>query len=285
MRIKHSQGDFKKEDLPKTRVDLFFDLLKVNTSVLFGMGAIIFLFSLPFLIVSFICDYSLATIFVNITNSEIGDEEIALMISSTISFYDLIKIPCYIVLGIGASGIMQVIRRLVWGEGVMLSQDFFDGIKSNALTYSICFLVFGLINYLDGFIFRRLGGSNFFAYAPLIVSVVFLLPIGLFILSQSIIYSNRFHKYVYNGFILYFKSFFRTLIASIVFFVILSVGLISDLIIKYILLTVFFFAIIPILMTIWFLYSCFVFDKYINKENHPDIYGKGLYLKKYEKDK
>ena len=276
MRIKKAKKDFTVNDLPKNRWEVFFDCLKERFSLFLLMGVVLLLFALPLFFVTVLSDNTAGALYAAYRNGEYTQAELHELIRSATSFYSLFNIPCYIVLAVGIAGVMQVIRQLVWGEGVFLIQDILGGIKSNGLNYVLIASFLGLSAYLIN-TFLPIQSNGFLVVVPIVLSLVFLPPVG-FMISQIVIYKNPFLKYMINGFMLYIKTVPTTLLFLLLFLLPASLGLnLLPLTAKYVILFVFFLLPAPMLLTGWFMYSCSVFDKLINEKFYPEIYDKGVY--------
>ena len=284
MRIKKAKTDFTINDLPKNRWEVFGDCLKERFLLFLSMGVVLLLFALPLFFVTILSDNTMGALYSAYINGEHSQEEFYALVQSANSLYALFFISCYIVLAVGIAGVMQVIRQLVWGEGIFFMQDLIEGIKSNGLNYASIAFLSGLAAYLIN-TFLPIQSNGFLIAVPIVLSFVFLPPIG-FMISQIVIYKNPFFKYLINGFMLYIKTVPTTLPFLLLFMIPAFLGLnLIPLIVKYVILFVFFLLLAPMLLTGWFLYCCSVFDKLINKEFYPEIYDKGVYRNEVEEKK
>lgn len=278
MRVKKAKTDFTRDDLPRNRWEVFVDCLKERFLLFMSMGLTLLIFALPLFFVTLLKDNTAGALYHAFVNAEYSQEEYYSLLRSANSLYSLYFIPCYIVLAMGTAGVMQIIRQLVWGEGVFFMQDMIEGIKSNGLYYALIAFLSGLYVYLQNTFFP-VQDSDFFLVIPIIVALIFLPPFC-FMLSQIVVYKNPFLKYLTNGFLLYIKTVPTTLAFLTLFLIPAVLGLnLLPFLAKYIILIAFFLILAPMLLTGWFLYSCYVFDKFVNKELYPEIYDKGVYRK------
>lgn len=278
MRIKRSKKDFTRNDLPKNRWEVFGDCLKMRFMLFVYMGLTLLVCSIPLFFVTFLKDNTVSALYAAYSNAEYTKEEYFALMQSANSIYSLFFIPCYLVLAIGVSGVMQVIRQLVWGEGVFFMQDTLEGVKSNGILYASIALIMGGIVYSIN-TFLPLQNSTSSVVASILVILFIVPPTGL-VVSQAVVYKNNFIKYYVNGFSLYVRTVPKTLLFTVLFVLPCVLGLdLVPFLIKYIVMFVFFLFLAPMLFTGWFLYSCSVFDKYINKETYPEIYDKGVFGK------
>lgn len=278
MKNKQAASDFTIDKLPKNRWEVFLDCLKERYLLFLAMGLTLLIFALPLLFVTLLSDNTLGGLYLSLINGDYTQEEYTVLVQSANSMYSLFFIPCYMALAVGASGVIMVIRQLVWGEGVFYMQDLFDGIKSNGIYYTLIALILGLLVYLQNTYLPI--QSNVFLIAIPIIASLLILPTAGFMFSQIAIYKNHFFRYALNGFSLYIRTVPKTLLFLVLFLIpaVLSMNLLPFLA-KYIIVLLFFLFLAPMLLTGWFLYSCSVFDKYVNKEQYPEIYDKGVYRK------
>ena len=258
------------------------DCIKMRLLLFLYMGLTLLIFSLPLFFVTMLKDNTSVTLYYGFINGEYTQEEYSVLVQSAGSMYSLFFIPCYIVLAVGVSGVAFVIRQLVWGEGVFFMQDVIEGIKTNGLYYALTAFILGLLVFLQN-TFLPVQSNGYYIAIPILAGLFILPPMG-FVLSQIVVYKNNYLKYLSNGFFLYIKTVPTTLLFLLLFLIpgILGLDLIPF-IAKYIILLVFMLFFAPLLLTGWFLYSCYVFDKYVNKDLYPEIYDKGVYRKKTEK--
>ena len=278
MKIKQAKTDFTRNDLPKNRWEVLGDCLKVRFLLFLSMGLTLLLFSIPLFFVTVLNDYSASSLYHGFVNAEYTKEEYLALTQSANSLYSLFYIPCYVILAVGLAGVMQVIRQLVWGEGVFFMQDILDGIRSSGLYDALIAFFMGLVAFLIN-TFLSSADNSFWIVIPVIVTLVFCPPAG-FMMSQIVVYKNPFFRYLRNGFLLYIKTVPTTLLFLALFLLPAVLGLnLIPFPVKYAVLLVLSLLPAPILLAGWFLYSCSVFDRLINKEWYPEIYDKGVYRK------
>ena len=283
MKVKKAKTAFTRDDLPKNRWEVFGDCLKERFLLFVYIGLALLIFALPLFFVTVMSDNTSTALYHTFVNAEYTREEYAALVQSARSMYSLFFIPCYTVLAAGAAGVMQIIRQLVWGEGVFFMQDMIEGIKTNGLYYALIAFLTGGAAYLQ-VTFLPIESNKYYVVIPIIASLIFLPPFC-FMLSQIVVYKNPFLKYLKNGFLLYIKTVPTTLVFLALFCIPAAIGLnLLPFLAKYIILTAFFLILAPMLLTGWFLYSCHVFDKFVNKQAYPEIYDKGVYRKIKEKE-
>lgn len=273
---KKATHDFKINDLPQNRKEVFFDCLKMRYGIIVGLGLMCVLFALPFVICLMLRDISLSSLLADIANQEYGEEQGYQLFYSLKMTYSFVMVPCFVIFGIGLSGVMYVIRQLVWYEGIFFFSDFFEGIKKNWKAYTASFLALGIYNVeLTMLSYQQVSEMWYGIYLG--AGFLLLIPIVIFVLLMSLIYKFSFTGSIRNGFLLYMKSIPKTLLAELcIAFSFVALG-IPHVILKCVaLLILMLFLLPPILMGVT-LYGFSLFDQYINKEQYPELVNKGIF--------
>ena len=261
-------------NLPHNRKEVFFDLLKHRKMNLFSLSCFVFMFFIPLAVDLFYFNY-LETI--AITNEKFE------YLFSLIFYSMLIAIPCMVIGFIGFAGGFYVAKKIVWQEGISLSSDFFQGVKENYKRALIDGFILGVL--LFGLV---VGGSYLIIYSPMapvwcgigigaliLIFIFFGMSIALNF-TQNVYYQNPYRVTFKNSF------FLLALINWKIFLVFLlsTGGLVTLCCFNMITLGIglFLFAVLnSVVIILYTLISHSAFDKYINKEHHPEMVGKGLY--------
>lgn len=279
---KQIKQDFKENELPSNRVQVFFDCIKLRYSLIFKLGLMLVLFSLPLLAASVLKDSFLYSIQMSLAKGAISEADYTETYKMILRISYLVYIPCFAVLSLGIAGSLRVIRQLVWGEGVFFRQDFFYGVKKNAGHYVFYSLLIGVLHYLSrmAFYLEMDGWLAILKYLPSAIAMIVFIPAIIFCIVQSQLYSLNLGLEMKNGFLLYIRTFFKSLLALIV--VLLPVGFIfiEIVVIKAISELIYILFLLPFVLMGVFLFINSVLDKYINKEHYPEIYDLGIYRKK-----
>ena len=278
-RNKKAKSDFNEENLPSNRKEVFFDCLKIRFTAFLKLGLLLLLFSLPLIVVGLVKDNILYYLEVSYLNGEISDEELSSIYLTTNIIFYIVEIFGYMIFSIGLAGSLRVIRQLVWGEGLFFGQDFFDGIKLNIKHYLLYGFMVGLFNFLSRTVLLSNIQYEILKAIPFGMCLTIFLPPLLYSLVESQIYTLKATQEYKNGFILYIKTLPKTLLATIVILLMLLFELITAFIIKYLVIILFIIFLLPIILLGEFLYFISQLDKYINKEQFPTIYDKGIHRK------
>lgn len=266
--------------LPVNRKQLFGDILRNRFYVLFLVGMMLLIFSVPLIVVSLLNDLTLVSFFAdpnNYVNGAMTESGRSLYRSIALNF-TLFYALSLLIFSIGIAGVSRVIRQLCWEEGLYFFNSFGKGIKQNVIRFLVMTLFIDMVFIAASLLFTNVD----VLWPVIVVSAVggfVLLPIVFFSLGYSVIYVNPFPKAIANSVILAIKHYPAALLFSIVYILPFFVGLIPSglSIVKTVLLILFAFILWPLLLLIGGLVLNSVFDKEINIENHKDIYRKGLY--------
>ena len=276
---KKADIDFEEDKLPSNRKEVFFDVCKIRFGTLMLIGLVLLTFAVPLVVAGFIKDAYSYTVQLSYIDGAITEENYSGMVFSIELFYSFAEIFCLIILGFGLSGVLRVVRQIIWGEPVFFMRDVLDGIKMQGLRYAVYFMLAGLFNLLGRLAIVFGVDVELLKYVPLGLNYFLFLPPLLYALIQSQVYNFKILDEYKNGFILYFKAFPQTLLITLIVCLPLLFDLIGILVLKYLLIVIFIVAILPFLLTGEFLYFMSVLDRYINKERYPEIYDKGIHRK------
>ena len=176
---KAGKRDYSEMDMPKTRVSLFFLVLKDHIFDLIKVNAMQLIFWLPFMI------WSLMNLLViqNIDASTLMQTaEGAKELMGTISGYFVIwligLIPCLAITGPSSAGSAYVMRNWARDEHAFIFSDFKDAFKSNwkqSFAVSVMTAVLPVILYTAVMYYSQMTSTNMI----MIVPMVFVISVGL----------------------------------------------------------------------------------------------------------
>lgn len=273
-------NDLKIEQLPNTRWKVFLDLLKNRKRDMTKLSMLLFVFLLPLVV-----DILIFNQYILLASYNEDAAVAASTVFSLILYMMIISIPCVIIGFIGLGGLCYSLKNIVWQEGSIIGPDFFTGIKKN-FKHSILFgLVWSLSLFLvvvgSIFLLRTRADSDMpwvhsVGVGLCIVQFIVLSIICVYALNYTVYYQNSFREVFKNSMIFFTAKFFKNLLLFAV-----TTGLIVGLMfvdfIAQIVVIVLIAFISSFMMVGWTLLSHSAFDQYINKENYPDYYKKGLY--------
>ncbi len=278
LKRKAAKDDFSVSMLPHTRKEMFFDVLKLNFRAFVCYGLLMLLFSLPFHITA-ILDGLARINLMNSYDSATAEEQkrILSQVRMLGNIRAVLDVVSYLILSIGISGIGRVIRQHAWGENVFFSSDFYTGIKQNFKEMMGIGLIAGIVNLLFVYVCNMLGVTDNKALLyTLIVAIGALIVLCIPILSYAIVsvcvYEKKFTSHLLSALVIFAKAPFRSILAIICCFIPFLAQLIP------VAGGVICSILMPFVLLAWFLFAFARFDEFINRNNFPELVGKGLFL-------
>jgi len=279
-------------NLPHNRFGVFWDCLKVRYDIFLKTAGILFLFALPLIVAILFYVLNKNSLISNYNNKVIDFDTYRSSFMSNVLLFSAIQSVCFLILAIGVSGLLRIIKRLVFYESIQFKEDFLRGIKTNIKHTLLLFLLIAIC-YFFSFLLMELAigsASNDFAstiifFLPLFAFLTFLLPMFLIALAEIPIYNNSFGENLKNAMIFYVRKFYITFPCLIIFLSPIALLLIPNayaLVISFVLVML---VLLPIEFIASHIYCTYLFDLYVNKQQYPQIVDKGIYrIKKEEKN-
>ena len=273
--------DYDLSSLPATRKEAFKDVFRHNFKTIFSSGLLLLFFTLPLII--FLIAMNIGRLGIN---TETYSEDV---LTSVLLVWDLILnggvlLLLYITV-VGLMGVMRIIKLLVWQEGINLRHDFYIGIKENFKHFSLLYL-FGALIYLATYSVYIFLLNFIFGLGLLFLFIIIFIPVLFWGFMTINVYQTTLGNYLKNAVFFYMRtlgwSLLFTLLVIWPFFMIFLPSSGYVFFIKYpvlILMLIFYY---PFLIVVASLYAYSKYDFYINKDNYPEIYRKGLYNPKEE---
>ena len=265
-------SDYEQRERPRTRVAQFFDIFKHRFLELLKLSLLQAVFSLPLLVTIFLFWLLLPNAHTN---------QAVMMVFLIQGASSLITLPIAFV---GLTGSFYALKKLAYAEGEFASSSFFIGMKEEWKKG----LLIGLVAGFSAGI--AIIGAYFFIFSPydiipwvkglgIAVSIIQLIVVYIscyYSIAQVVVYENKLWPIIKNSIIMNLMRFpinlglfilypgaFIALICIIHYTMYVGVGLMM--------LTSVFGHLV------WMMNAMSAFDKYINKEQFPDYYRKGLY--------
>ncbi len=285
--------NYARSTLPSNRWQLGWDIFKTNFTKLVLINLLLALFCIPIFIIWFLHSGYIGMASQNVpfgsfmsypfVGSLNGAEE---MVKIQANMYSLIFLPiAAIILAVGMSGVLYILRNMVWTEGVFVGSDFWRGIKKNfgvicitLLMYSVFFFLgnisYGLSDYL-----AVTGNAN--AVLMTITKIITVIALALVtmmcshMLTMSVTYELTFLQLVRNAFILtvsllptniFFLAF--TLVAILLTMLVPTLGIMVLILIG-----------LSGGLLVWTVYSHWIYDKFINEKVPGAKRNRGIYSK------
>ncbi len=259
--------------LPGNYRELYFDSCKQNWRKLVGYGLLFLVFALPLLAVLFFKDYYT----LGLAASSMSDEEKeALKVTSEI-YFALGSSVVLLITMIGVSGLSRVMLLLSREEPVFFFHDFAKGVKNNIKTNFVFFLIYSALLFGCYFIIANFRAS-FASYIPLGILQTLFFPLLLIQIETTSIYDWKIRDSFYNSALIFIKNFIFLVLFSLVFSTPLLVLGITNIFIKYIILSLLIIIIYPFFALMLRVYMNYVLDRDINYKYYPELYKKGIYI-------
>ena len=265
-------SDYEQRERPKTRFKQFLDIFKHRFLELLKLSLLQTVFSLPLL----------ATIFLFwMLMASAKDQQAVMMIFLVQGASLLISLPIAFV---GLTGSFYALKKLAYAEGEFASSSFFIGLKEEWKRG----LLIGFIAGLSGGI--AVIGSYYFIFMPsdmnsvvkgfgiamIVIQLIVVLIVCYYSMAQVVVYSSSLRQLFKNsiimglirfpinlGLLILYPGGFIALVCIMPYTMYVGLGLM--------ILTAAFGHLV------WMMNAMTAFDKYINKEQFPDYYRKGLY--------
>lgn len=171
------------------------------------------------------------------------------------------------------SGVVRVIRQLLWDEPFSFGGEFGIGLRRCAMGFLTAVLPAVVFWYV-----LKWAGTSLMTGILSVILLFAIIPVCIWILLQTVYYQLRYVESLRNSVILYIRTLPVTLLLTaatiLPFWIVFSFAPLE--LAKYIILLVLVFVYITPVTMVWLLYASHIFDQYINKEHYPEIYRKGL---------
>lgn len=274
---KQASSDFTFAQLPHNRKEVFFDCLKLRFGTVVCCGLLLLLFLLPVLAVEAAYDIVQLNIYNSVVDGTLSEMQAAVYSGELQIYTSLVQTVCMCIFTVGLAGVARVLRQLVWGEPIFFWVDFKRGISQNAARFVAVFAICALTNVLSVLCSTMLDDMPIVGYIPLGALIFVVIPVALFVLSQSTVYDVGFGKAISNGLAFYGKRLWQTLLFTVLIVVVALARFAPISVLKYLLLALCAVFLLPMYVMAWLLVSYGVFDETINNENYPELFDKGVY--------
>ena len=140
---KSGKGDYNKEDLPTTRWQLFWEMLRVRLSGLCRLNLMYLVAWLPTMLVLMFGVTGILTGLMGEDGELVANADVLLMgmVQTTL----LLLIPCFTITGIATPGVAYVTRNWSRDEHAFIWSDFKDAVKLNWKQGVLTALITGIL--------------------------------------------------------------------------------------------------------------------------------------------
>ena len=234
---KSGKGDFRKEDMPSNRRQLFTDTLRTRLSALFRLNLLYMLVFLPAMIVMLLGFMNTLTTTSNLLTVQQNDYETYLELTAgenreatiteeqfneikntEINYDDLIQsglfsmllwlVPCIAITGPFTAGLSYVTRNWARDEHAFIWTDFKDAVKGNwkqALVLSVITSVLPLLVYVGWRFYGQMAAQNPIMFVPqvLVILIALIWAISItYMHPLAVTYQLKMKDVIRNGLLL-----------------------------------------------------------------------------------
>lgn len=266
------ETDFQQSERPKTRLAQYFDVLKHNFVELIKLSLLQTVFNMPLI-------GTVVTFWLFAHNSpDLNALMTVFLVTAAAAFVSMMSSFT------GLTGVFYCLKKICYAEGEYASSSFFIGLRNEWKRGMLTGMIVGLsiAATIIGSFFAYFSLSNInatmagFAIAILTIQAIVVLMIGYYSISLNLIYENKFRHTLKNAFIMVLMRFHINLLSFIIHpGIIIALIVIMDLTMYISLPFIVLFS--AFFHLIWVCNTLGAFDKFINKENYPDYYRRGLY--------
>ncbi len=287
-RIKAAKADCEAKNLPQTRKEVFFDVLKLHWKSFISYGALFLLFTVPFHALAIRDDLYQAAMMQNFaTLAPEAQMEAILQVLSVKNASALLNVVSFLILSVFLSGMLRVIRLHAWEENVFFGYELWRGTKQNIKHILPLALAVGVLNALVVYAANLASVTENGTVSLILTIPVFAvstvgIPTVAYALVSMSLYEHTFVGHIRLGAAVAAKSPLKTLAALACIFLPMALLLVPDMYCR-ILVRLFYSLFAPVILLGWYLFVLDRFDEAINKEKFPELVGKGTF-KKNEND-
>lgn len=280
-KFNNSSSDFDVSNLPHTRKEAFYDIIKQRYRLLVLLGILLLCFSLPLILALFVQARINYNISLEITS---GALEYQHAIEQLISYKTITS--CFILFGIiiasiGIAGCSKIFLKLTFLEGIIIGYDLKEGMKSNfkdiAFFGILMFIVFFALDYMSSLILlNKIELLTFMIVLPYAFLLLIFIPCYAIYINLTCIYSDKITQKIKNSFYIYTK-YLPKILAFVVILLLPFILIIQpNFIVSGVVVSLYFILLLPLIILAWFLFANKMFDECINLKHYPQIVNKGL---------
>ena len=265
------ENDFENKERPENRFKQFFDIFRHRFVDILKISLLQAIFSMP-IIASLVLFWALiknSTTFASLTTVFLIQGG-AMAIAVPIAF-------------IGLTGSFYCFKKMCYAEGEYASSSFFVGMREEwkrglliglfpGLSYALTIIGSFYFYYYVTSINPGVAG---FGIAILVIQAMMVSMVAYYSIAQIVVYSNKLRFVLKNSFIMTLIRFPFNLLCFVIHpGIVVALASIMEITMYIGIVLLVFLSAIGHLA--WVTNTLGAFDKYINKENHPEAYRKGL---------
>lgn len=278
IKTKQSATEFEMNQLPHNRKQVFWDVIKLHWRMLLVLSLVLLVGLLPLLTCLFIRDQYALVLAARVNDGTMSPED---RLATLKIVYLICAGACWVCLYIFALAVcivVRFVRQLIWYEPIFVKEDIAMGIKNGYKGAAICSTFAGIIIVVHR-LMLFVTDNVFVQIIPVAIFIPFIALPLLLAFIQSTIYIGSFSQMLKNAIAMYIKEAPIVLLFGLLLFTPLLFTMLEQfLIVKYIVVVVYIYLFELAFIMMFSLGSNYIFDKYINKEQFPQMYKKGLYV-------
>ncbi|MBQ8312989.1 MAG: YesL family protein [Clostridia bacterium] len=283
---KSGKGDYNKEDLPTTRWQLFWEMLRVRLSGLCRLNLMYLVAWLPTMLVLMFGITGILTGLMGEDGELVANADVLLMgmVQTTL----LLLIPCFTITGIATPGVAYVTRNWSRDEHAFIWSDFKDAVKLNWKQGVLTALITGILPLAVwvgwDFYGEMAATTSFWMIVPqvLVLMVGILWSLAVTYMHPLIVsYQLKFKDVLRNAFLLAIARLPMSVGIRLLHCVPMVIALLLALVVNplYCVMGLFFYYALIGFALSRFITASFtnaVFDKYINSQIEGAVVNRGL---------
>jgi uncharacterized membrane protein YesL len=209
---KSGKGDYRKEDLPKNRWQLFWEMLRVRFAGLMRLNLMYAVAWLPVILVTLYSAFAIYTVMLPVNAAgeaiTLSPEEVTAAIGGFFKFYLLLLIPAITITGPFTAGVSYVTRNWARDEHAFVWSDFKDAVKANwkqSLLISFITSLMPAILYVCWTFYSQMAVSSTFFVVPQVLAamlgVIWFLAV-IYMYPLIVTYKLKFKDLIRNALLL-----------------------------------------------------------------------------------
>lgn len=190
-KLKKQQSECTEQNLPHNRWQVFCDVLKRRWRFLLATSLLTSIFCLPYFAWNWIVNQAIRQLTLKV---EVVD---FVRLLSYVNTKGAVNIALLALCGVGISGGVYVVQRLVWGEVVFVG-DFWQGVKDNTWKNAVVFALPGVAVWCVEFVFVYVPSVEMSAFQRMlmygfsVLLVAYVAAVCVFFAVQNAVYNVGF---------------------------------------------------------------------------------------------
>ena len=275
-KLKKQQSECTEQNLPHKRWQVFWDVIKRRWRFLLATSLLTSIFCLPYFAWNWIVNQAIRQLTLN------ADTVDFVKLLAYVNTKGVVNIALFALCGVGISGGVYVVQRLVWGEVVFVG-DFWQGVKDKPWKNAVVFALLGVAVWCVEFVFVYVPSVEMSAFQRMLMSgfsvllVAYVAAVCVFFAVQNAVYKVGFGVCFKNSLVLALKG-----LLPITGFLVVAIipqtvpfffyNTVVD-VVGYVVVALFGVGYATLVLT---LVADYVLDKEINSVNYPQIVDKGI---------